>query len=97
MLPDTPKVWLIGVHLIEEPKDPDEVERVEKGAMTAKSLVRSAKNEVSWIRFGKTYRVSKHANRGDSLCNHLEKQRERIAGNRVSTLPCSFESTGTEV
>ena len=45
MLPDTPKVWLIGVHLIEEPKDPDEVERVEKGAMTAKSLVRSAKNE----------------------------------------------------
>ena len=66
-LPSDPRTWLLGVHLVEYPKDPAEIRRIAKGEKAATKLLDNPKSETSWVRFGKTYRVSKCTRRGHSL------------------------------
>ncbi|MCW5978292.1 MAG: hypothetical protein KIT09_09460 [Bryobacteraceae bacterium] len=62
-----PKTWLLGVHAIDDPKDPAELTRIEKGEVAASELLKNPKSNTSWIRYGKTYRVAKEARKEDSV------------------------------
>ena len=62
-----PITWLLGVHDIDEPKDPAEIKRVERGAEKATEFLSNPKSTVSWIRYGKRYRVAKDAVRKDNI------------------------------
>ena len=62
-----PVTWLLGVHSIDDPKDPAEIKRIEKGVERAGEFLSNPKSAVSWIRYGKRYRVAKEAGRKDNI------------------------------
>ncbi len=62
-----PVTWLLGVHSIGDPQDPAELKRVEKGYEKASEFLSNPKSAVSWIRYGKRYRVAKEADRKDNI------------------------------
>jgi hypothetical protein len=44
--------WLLGVHDIEEPTNPEELKRIEAGSAKAEELFSNPKSSASWIRYG---------------------------------------------
>jgi hypothetical protein len=62
-----PVTWLLGIHTIDDPKDKDELRRIEAGMEKAEALVSRPKSSVSWIRYGGTKSRLSEARRGDNV------------------------------
>jgi phosphatidylserine/phosphatidylglycerophosphate/cardiolipin synthase-like enzyme len=58
--------WLLGVHAIDDPKNPEEPRRIERGLAKAEEFISNPKSSTSWIRYGRQDRVNE-ARRGDSI------------------------------
>ena len=72
-----PVTWLLGIHTIDDPKDQNELRRIEAGMEKAEALVSSPKSSVAWIRFGGTKGRMSDARRGDSvIVIHREKNHD---------------------
>jgi len=61
-----PVTWLLGVHDINDPKNPDELKRIESGSAKAKLFLENPKSSLSWIRYGRKAKAAE-ARRGDNL------------------------------
>ena len=61
-----PTTWLVGIHDIEEPRNPEELGRIEVGYSRAKEFLSSAKSLSAWIRFSPKDRAAE-ARQGDNL------------------------------
>jgi hypothetical protein len=60
------RTWLLGVHAIEDPKDPKERQQIERALLSVKRALTDAETELSWCSFGKKSRVGKEAAVGDT-------------------------------
>jgi hypothetical protein len=61
-----PATWLLGIHAIDYPENPEELRRIERGTAKAEEFISNPKSSTSWIRYGRKSRV-KEARRGDSI------------------------------
>ena len=61
-----PVTWLLGVHTVDDPKNPEELHRIERGTAKAEEFISNPKSSTSWIRYGRKARV-KEARRGDNI------------------------------
>jgi hypothetical protein len=61
-----PVTWLLGVHAIDDPTNPEEQRRIERGLTRAEEFVSNPKSSTSWIRYGRKDRA-KDARRGDNI------------------------------
>jgi hypothetical protein len=61
-----PVTWLLGIHSVDEPKNPAELSRIEHGAAKAEKFISNPRSSTSWIRYGRTGRM-KEARRGDNI------------------------------
>jgi phosphatidylserine/phosphatidylglycerophosphate/cardiolipin synthase-like enzyme len=55
--------WLLGIHTIDDPKDQNELRRIEAGMEKAEAFVSSPESSVAWIRFGGTKSRMREARR----------------------------------
>lgn len=60
-----PVTWMIGVHDIEEPNDPEELRRVERGTAKAAKRVLNHHSGTAWIRMPRSFKEK--VQEGDSL------------------------------
>jgi phosphatidylserine/phosphatidylglycerophosphate/cardiolipin synthase-like enzyme len=58
-----PVTWLMGVHDIDMPKNPEELKRIEAGTAKAEQFLSTPKSSSSWIRLGR----KAEAQQGDNL------------------------------
>ena len=58
--------WLLGVHTVEDPKNPEELRRIERGTAKAEEFKSNPKSSTSWIRYGLKARI-RAARRGDNI------------------------------
>jgi len=61
-----PVTWLLGVHAVDDPKNPEEQRGIERGLAKAEEFISNPKSSTSWIRYGRKDRV-KDARRGDNI------------------------------
>lgn len=59
--------WLIGVHDVEEPTDPVEINRINRGTETAEQRISHEKSGTGWIRLPHTAKLRSKARQGDNL------------------------------
>lgn len=62
----TSVTWLLGIHNIDDPKDPEELHRIETGVKNAEQFMSNPKSSVAWIRYGPKVRI-REARQGDSV------------------------------
>lgn len=75
-----PLTWLIGVHDIEQPSDPAEIRRVEKGTAKAETRVSDNRSGTAWIRM--PTRFGERIRDGDSLVL-IDREQESSNPQRV--------------
>jgi hypothetical protein len=61
-----PVTWLLGVHAIDEPTNPEELRRIERGTAKAEEFMSNPKSTASWVRYGRNARI-RNARRGDNI------------------------------
>ena len=61
-----PVTWLLGVHTIDNPTNPEELSRIERGEAEAEKFISNPRSSTSWIRYGRKDRV-REARRGDNI------------------------------
>jgi len=61
-----PITWLLGLHAVDDPKNPEEQRRIERGLAKAEEFISNPKSSTSWIRYGRKDRV-RDARRGDNI------------------------------
>jgi hypothetical protein len=62
-----PRIWLVGVHLLDESKFEHEANLAEEGQSAAEAEVVDEGSEVSWLRFTGNSKFRREARRGDSV------------------------------
>jgi hypothetical protein len=62
-----PRIWLVGIHQIDESKYPHEADIAEEGLNAAEADVAVEGSDVSWLRFTSNSKFRREAQRGDSV------------------------------
>jgi hypothetical protein len=77
--------WLVGVHDIDEPTDPDELKRIEEGRALAEKRRSNDRSKTAWIRMPRNGLLAKGGREGDSLIlidrSSLKANPERVYRN----------------
>jgi hypothetical protein len=61
-----PVTWMLGVHTVDDPKNEEELHRIEVGTDKAEAFLANPKSSVSWIRYGRRDRA-RETRRGDNV------------------------------